>query len=278
MTGNDEKTTAVFTVAGVFRDPRPTDEPEPEHLISPANMVYGTVGGIGSLGAGGGRPQVTKATFLLDGAEEQAAFTSGAKRVAGAALDGFRLDANDQAVRQMTGPLGSIRTTATVAMWLIGLAGVAVLALLVNLAVRQRRTEYGVLLGIGEKKWKLVAQQSLEIAAVALVAVGLGALLAPGLTQSAGQSLLGREAASAQREIDAWEPPAPGSTGIDEGASPGDRPVDGAEPIDRIAVALDPADLAVVGGAGLGIALLATAIPAASVLSLSPRTILTKGK
>ncbi|MGA5150092.1 hypothetical protein ACPCSF_34535 [Streptomyces griseoincarnatus] len=36
----------------------------------------------------------------------------------------------------MTGPLKSIRTTATLAMWLMGTAGAAVLALLVNLAVK----------------------------------------------------------------------------------------------------------------------------------------------
>lgn len=43
-------------------------------------------------------------------------------------------------------------------------------------------------------------------------------------------------------------------------------------------MALDPADLATLGGVGLAIGLLATAVPAASVLRLSPRTILTKGK
>ncbi|WP_240661072.1 hypothetical protein [Streptomyces sp. WAC 01438] len=102
--------------------------------------------------------------------------------------------------------------------------------------------------------------------------------LHPRLTQTTGQSLLGREATAAQRKIDAWEPPAPGSTGIGEGLDPDDRPAGNADPIDTITVALEPADLAAVGGIGLGIGLLATAIPAASVLRLSPRSILTNGK
>ncbi|MDD9381088.1 ABC transporter permease [Streptomyces sp. ZAF1911] len=279
LTGNDEKTTGEFTVGGIYRDPRPTTEADAEYGISPANMLYGSVGGLSALGSEGGGPRkVGKATFLLQDADVQGAFKSEAKRIAGPALTGFKLDANDKAVQQMTGPLKSIRSTATVAMWLMVLAGAAVLALLVNLAVKQRRTEYGVLLAIGEKKSKLIAQQVLEIVAVAVIAIGVSALVAPKLTQSAGQALLGREASAAERKLGSWKPPALGSTGLDQGIDPNDKPVENADPIDRITVALDPADLATVGGVGLGIGLLATAVPAASVLRLSPRTILTKGK
>ncbi|WP_217170548.1 ABC transporter permease [Streptomyces sp. AC512_CC834] len=279
LTGNEEKTTADFTVGGIYRDPSPSAEPDPEYAISPANMVYGTVGGFSVINSAGDGPlQVGEATFLLQDADVQGAFKDEAKRIAGSAFDGFKLDANDKAVQQMTGPLKSIRSTATVAMWLMGIAGAAVLALLVNLAVRQRRKEYGVLLAMGERKSRLISQQALEIVLVAAVAVGLSSLFAPDLTQSAGQALLGREASSAKQKIDSWEAPPPGSTGLNEGIDMNDKPVENADPIDTITVALDPADLATVGGVGLGIGLLATAVLAASVLRLSPRTILTKGK
>ncbi|MER7758702.1 ABC transporter permease [Streptomyces sp. NPDC097619] len=279
LTGNDEKTTAEFTVAGVFRDPRPTAEADPEYGVSPANLLYGTVGGLSALSSAGGGPlQVGKATFLLRDAEAQAPFKDRAEEIAGPALDGFVLDANDKALRQMTGPLTSIRGTATAAMWALCLAGAAVLALLVNLAVKQRRGEYGVLLAMGEKKGRLIAQQALETLVVAALAVGLSALFAPRLTQTVGQALLGREAAAAERELDSWQPPAPGSTGIDQGVDPADRPVENADPIGTMTVALDPADLAAVTGIGLGTGLLATALPAASVLRLNPRALLTKGK
>lgn len=279
LDGNDMKTTRDFTVGGIYRDPRPSTEPEPEYNINPGNMVFGTVGGLSALGSTGNGPlQVGKATFLLTDADVQGVFKDEAQRVAGSALDGFKLAANDKAIQQMTGPLKSIRSTATVAMWLVAIAGAAVLALLVNLAVKQRRTEYGVLLAMGEKKGKLIAQQALEILTVAALAIGLSVLFAPNLTQSAGQALLGQEATAAQKKLDSWQAPPPGSTGLGEGIDRNDKPVENADPIDKITVALDPGDLATVGGTGLGIGLLATAIPAASVLRLSPRTILTKGK
>ncbi|MEU0133744.1 ABC transporter permease [Streptomyces sp. NPDC006296] len=279
LTGNDGTITADYTVGGVFRDARPAGEPDPEYGIDPANMLYGTVGGMSALVAEkDGAPQVGAATFLLQDADAQGAFKKEAQRIAGAELDGFTLDANDKAVRQMTGPLRSIRSTATAAMWLMALAGAAVLALLVNLAVRQRRKEYGVLLAMGERKGRLIAQQALEILVVAAVALGVSSLFAPELTQRAGQALLGREAASAQHRLDSWEAPPPGSTGLGEGVDMNDKPVENADPIDQITVRLAPEDLAAIGGVGLGIGLLATAVPAAAVLRLSPRSILTKGK
>ncbi|MHC3472593.1 ABC transporter permease [Streptomyces sp. 7R007] len=279
LTANDEKTTADYTVAGIYRDPRPSTEPDPENFLSPANLMYGTVGGISALESEGKRTlKVGKATFLLQNADEQGAFKDKAKKIAGSALDGFTLDVNDKAIQQMTGPLKSIRSTATVAMWLMGIAGAAVLILLVNLAVKQRRKEYGVLLAMGEKKSKLITQQAMEIVVVAAIAIGMSSFFAQNLTQSAGQTLLGKEASAAEKKLNSWRPPAPGSTGLDQGIDPNDKPVENADPIDKITVALAPADLATVGGVGLGIALLATAIPASAVLRLSPRTILTEGK
>ncbi|MCK1796753.1 ABC transporter permease [Streptomyces sp. XM4193] len=279
LTGNDEKTEGDFTVAGVYRDPRPTDEPDAEYGISPANMLYGSVGGLGSLSSENDNGlRVSRATYLLQDAEAQEAFTTAAEKAAGSELDGFALAANDKAIEQMTGPLDSIRGTATAAMWLMALAGAAVLALLANLAVKQRRKEYGVLLAMGERKSSLIAQQALEVVLVAAVAIGLGSLLAPALTQSAGQALLGREAAAAEEKLDSWQPPPPGSTGIGEGIDMDDRPVENADPVDRITVALSSSDLATVGAVGLGVGVLATAVPAAAVLRLNPRAILTKGK
>ncbi|MGW6462025.1 FtsX-like permease family protein, partial [Streptomyces sp. NPDC055078] len=238
----------------------------PSHALSRLN---GRQAGTTNLGGAGFRLK-DPATF--------GAFTSWAKKQAGSSLDGFRLGINDKAVRQMTGPLNAVSSSTTIAMWLIGIAGAGVLALLVTLAVKQRTKEYGVLLAMGEKKGKVIAQQTVEIVAVATLAIGLSWLFAEPLTQSAGNSLVSGEAAAAQKEIDSWEPPAPGSTGLGQGRDPDDQPVADADPIDRITVRLDNGALATVVGTGLGIALLATAIPAASVLRLHPKTILTKGK
>ncbi|GAB2880642.1 ABC transporter permease [Streptomyces mayteni] len=266
---------AEFTVGGIYRDP--SDEPDPEFQQLPGDRLFIPAEALSRLNPEEGPASVRSATFRLGDPATFAAFEESAREIAGTDLDGFQLGLNDQAVAQMTGPLESIASTATTTMWLIGVAGAGVLCLLAALAVRQRRREFGVLLAMGERRWRLVAQQAVETLVVAVLAVGLVSVVAESLTQRAGAALLSDEAAAAQREIDAWQPPPPGSTGLGEGIDPNDAPVENADPIDEITVRLDPAALATVAGVGLGLGALATAIPAAAVLRLSPRAILTKG-
>ncbi|WP_331772645.1 hypothetical protein OG948_55100 (plasmid) [Embleya sp. NBC_00888] len=175
-------------------------------------------------------------------------------------------------------PLQRVGAFAGALVRLIAGAGAVILGLIVTLTIRERRDELGVPLSLGERKWKLVAQQAAEIVAVVAVAVGLSSLFAQALTERVGNSLVSSEASAAQRKLDAWQPPAPGSTGLREGIDPDSQPVKGADPIDEITVRLHNGTLAAVAGLGLGIALPATAIPATSVLRLSPRSILSTGK
>ncbi|MFF8914240.1 ABC transporter permease [Streptomyces sp. NPDC015032] len=266
-----------FTVAGIYRD---SAEQDPDYLTPAGNGLITPIGAAAKHLGGGQSEAVTvsKATFTLDNPNDLKAFEKQAKDKAAAELDGFAFMINDKAVKQMTGPLSAVASSATAAMWLIGIAGAAVLALLTTLAVKQRRKEFGVLLSMGEQKWKLVAQQVTEIVVVATLAIGLSSLFAEQLTQKAAGSMVSSEASAAQKKLNAWKPPPPGSTGLSEGIDMNDKPVEGADPIDKITVRLDNGALATVAGVGLGIGLLATTIPAASVLRLSPRTILSKGK
>ncbi|TMU92686.1 ABC transporter permease [Streptomyces sp. DASNCL29] len=271
------KGTAEFTLRGIYRDP--SDKPDPEYMQFPADRLIMPSHALSRLnGEQGGSTRLGGATFKLKDPATFGAFRSWARKQAGSALDGFELGINDKALQQMTGPMSSVSSSATVAMWLIGVAGAAVLALLVTLAVKQRHKEYGVLLAMGEKKGKVIAQQAVEIVAVAALAIGLSCLIAEPLTQSAGNALVSGEAAAERKKINSWTPPPPGRTGVDQGRDPNDQPVEGADPIDEITVRLDTGALSTIAGTGLGIALLATAIPAASVLRLNPKTILTKGK
>ncbi|MFC1420924.1 ABC transporter permease [Streptacidiphilus cavernicola] len=272
------KAKAVFTVKGVYRDP--SDQPDPDYQQFPGDRLIVPAAALGRLNSGGGHgpTQLQGATFQLKDAADFGAFQAAARQTAGKAMQGFKLSINDKALQQMTGPLDSVTGAATAAMWLIGVAGALVLGLLAALAVKQRRTEFGVLLALGERKGRLVAQQCVETVVVAVLAVGLSSLFAQSLTQWAGDALLRGEAASAQQKIDAWRPPPPGSTGLEQGIDPDSAPVKGVAPIDRMTVRLRPSDLGAVAGAGLGIGLLATVVPAASALRLNPRRILSKGK
>ncbi|MEU5522805.1 ABC transporter permease [Streptomyces sp. NPDC047860] len=247
-------------MAGIYRD---SADQDPEYLTPAGNGVIAPIGATATNldGAHNKSATVSHATFTLHDPDELEAFEKQAEDKAGAELDGFVFRINDKAVRQMTGPLTAVASSATAAMWLTGVAGAGVSALLTTLAVKQRRREFGVLLSMGEQRWKLVAQQVTEILVVAALAVGLSSLFAEQLTQKAAGSMVSSEADTARKQLDAWEPPPPGSTGLNEGIERDDRPVEGADPIDEITVRLGDAAPATVAGVGLGIGLPATALP-----------------
>ncbi|MGC5564337.1 ABC transporter permease [Streptomyces sp. FR-108] len=280
LTPNDpaSKDTAAFTVQGVYRDP--SSEPDPEYMQFPGDRMIVSSRALSRLNSeeDGTATRLSGAVFKLKDPATYDTFKAWAQQRAGSALDGFELGINDKAVRQMTAPMSAVSSSTTLAMWLTGIAGATVLALLVTLAVKQRQKEYGVLLALGERKRRVIAQQAVEIVALAALAIGASFLFAAPLAQAAGDSLVSGEAAAEQKRLDSWKQPPPGQTGLQQGQDPNDEPVLGADPIDRITIRLDHGTMAALAGAGLGIALLATAVPAASVLRLNPKTILTKGK
>lgn len=155
---------------------------------------------------------------------------------------------------------GASRTTAVMVgtfagliVWVIALAGALTLGLIVTLQIRERRTELGVLLAMGEKKWKLIGQHAVEVAAVALPAVALAALAGSLAGRPAGEAFLGHQG--------------------DKPASMAARAPDTG--IDPPAVRVEPADVGKVAGIGLGISLVSTVIPGIGILRLHPRSILT---
>ncbi|MFD3696100.1 ABC transporter ATP-binding protein [Streptomyces sp. NPDC058646] len=150
----------------------------------------------------------------------------------------------------------------------MAVGGTAILALVVASNLRERRNELGILLSLGERKPKLLAQHLVEVAACALVAVGLAAAGGQFLSQAVGDRLLAGEVSSA-REQAASENRRPDPSAIAGGSgSPSTSGQDEPAPIDRMDIRVGPADIGRIGATGLAIAAL---LPGVRVLRLPPR-------
>ncbi|SDK62255.1 FtsX-like permease family protein [Streptomyces indicus] len=238
----DGKHRRAYEVVGVHRDgraPVPDGWLEPSEL--PANQIYAPLGALADLGLGSPDGRLDEAVFRLGSPEQAEQLHAAAQRLLGDA--DFRFDVNDKAYRDQVQPLRRVGAFAGTLVWLIAGAGTVVLGLIVALTIRERRDELGMLLSLGERKWKLIGQHTVEVAAVALPALALAALagaacagtvseLLPGHTASAGALL-----------------PAP-------------------------ELRLTAADLGRVAGLGVGIALVSTVLPGIGILRLHPRSIL----
>ncbi|MEC3997041.1 ABC transporter permease [Actinacidiphila sp. DG2A-62] len=243
----DGKRTAALTVVGVFQDA--TQDPSgwtPPHEL-PGNTLYVPVGTARELATG--TASVSDAMFRIGSPDQAERLHAQAERLLGAGSFDFRV--NDKAYRDQVRPIQQVGTFAALIVWVVGLAGALILGLIVTLQIRERRAELGVLLAMGEKKWKLIGQHAVEVTAVALPAVALAALAGRLAGQPAGDAFLGRQddkPAAADRVPDA----------------------DIAPPTLRV----EPAIVGKVAGIELGISLVSTAIPGIGILRLHPRSIL----
>ncbi|MCR3729664.1 putative ABC transport system permease protein [Streptomyces umbrinus] len=242
------KSTVPLTVVGIYRDstPDPTRW-TPPHLL-PGNTLYVPVRAAQQLSSGAA--DLAEAVFRIGSPEQAEQLHAEARRLLGTGSFDFRV--NDKAYKDQVRPIQRVGTFARLIVQLIAVAGALVLGLIVMLQIRERRDELGMLLSLGEKKWKLIGQHTVEVAAVALPAVAVAALAGQIAAQQAGDALLGHQ----------------------ESASlPRPRSPDAAD--DSPEMRVQPSDVGKVAGIGLGISLVSTVVPGIGILRLHPRSILT---
>ncbi|WP_151480479.1 ABC transporter permease [Streptomyces albicerus] len=244
---SDGKRTVPLTVVGIFQDPMqdPTNWTPPHEL--PGNALYVPVSTAQKVGTGS--ETVSEAVFKIASPGQAEQLHAEAERLLGKGRFDFRV--NDKAYRDQVRPIQQVGTFAGLIVWVIALAGALILGLIVTLQIRERRAELGVLLSMGEKKWKLIGQHAVEVAAVALPAVAIAALAGSLAGQSAGDALL--DGRSGKPVTSAGAPDA-----------------EIAPPMVRV----EPATVGKVAGIGLGISLVSTVIPGIGILRLHPRSIL----
>ncbi|MFF8914241.1 ABC transporter permease [Streptomyces sp. NPDC015032] len=246
LTSPDGKGQASYDVVGIFQAPREGGGGlwrKPAEL--PANQIYAPLAALAPLSMG---DKLGEAVFKLSSPEKARVLHAEAKRQLGG--DGFRFDVNDKAFREQVQPLRKVGAFAGVFVWLIAGAGTVILGLIVTLTIRERRDELGMLLSLGEKKWKLIGQHTVEVAAVAVPAVAVAALAGAAFGPDAGAKVL---------------------TAPDTAAQPGPPTAQLPPPEMR----MQSGDLGKVAGLGLGISLVSTVIPGIGILRLHPRSILT---
>ncbi|MDA2385079.1 ABC transporter permease [Bacillus cereus] len=252
---DEELTTKELEIIGIYesKEEAPSFGGQSFALLEPANQVYVPYSVMNSL---------ENAIYSLKDPKDIDAFKEEAKKLGLPAY--YELDAQDNVYKQMIGPIENIASFSKKIVIMVSIAGATILGLIIMLSIKERRKEMGILLSIGEKKWKLMGQLLVEVLCIAVLAFGLSLATGEKVSQKVGDNLLSSEIA---KNEDKPEDPIAKLSG---------NPAADVDPVDNIDVSISTEDLGKVGGIGLGIAMLATILPALSILRLNPKQILLK--
>ncbi|PRT04859.1 ABC transporter permease [Bacillus wiedmannii] len=265
----DKKETLEVEIIGIYETNEQAMGQQAPPIMDPANKLYMPHSTMKKLEVDQGISSVQVVYFLND-PQYIDAFKKEAKK-SNIDFNYYKLDAHDSLYKQMIGPIENISSTSQMIIYIVSIAGAIILGLIIMLSIKGRRKEMGILLSIGEKKWKLMAQFVVEVVCVAILAFGLSITTGAKVSQYIGDNLLSSEIAIASEETDTTR----NSTVMMSG--PGSTLQNQKEdPIDKIDVSVTREDVGKMGGIGLAIAIIATLLPALSILRLNPKQILLK--
>lgn len=166
-TVNDEIITQELTIVGIY-EIQSTNEIGSAHFNNPVNTIYTDLSIVQTLT--GSSENITSAIYYLDDPENAEAFVELAKKKSDIDFDTFSLDANNRLYQQNASSLESMKSFAKMFVWIVVIAGSAILCLILALTIRNRYYEIGVLLSLGQSKVKIIAQQLIEVGLIAVVA------------------------------------------------------------------------------------------------------------
>ncbi|PGM50253.1 permease [Bacillus cereus] len=265
----DKKETLEVEIIGIYETTEQAMGQQAPPIMDPANKLYMPHSTMKKLEVDQGMSSIQVVYFLKD-PQDIDAFKKEAKK-SDIDFNYFKLDAHDSLYKQMIGPIENISSTSQMIIYIVSIAGAIILGLIIMLSIKTRRKEMGILLSIGEKKWKLMAQFVVEVVCIAILAFGLSVSTGAKVSQYIGDNLLSSEIATASEETDTSQ------NGTVMMSGPGGTLQNQKEdPIDKIDVSVTGEDVGKMGGIGLAIAIVATLLPALSILRLNPKQILLK--
>ncbi|PQZ57570.1 permease [Bacillus sp. MYb209] len=267
----DKKETLEVEIIGIYETNEQAMGQQAPPIMDPANKLYMPHSTLKKLEAGEGMSSI-QVVYLLNDPQYIDAFKKEAKK-SDIDFNYFKLDAHDSLYKQMIGPIENISSTSQIIIYIVSIAGAIILGLIIMLSIKARRKEMGILLSIGEKKWKLMAQFVVEVVCIAVLAFGLSLATGAKVSQFIGDNLLSNEISTASEEK---ETPQSSTSTVMVSGPGGALQKQTEDPIDKIDVSVTGEDVGKMGGIGLAIAVLATLLPALSILRLNPKQILLK--
>ena len=192
--------------------------------------------------------------------------------------DTFSLQTNDQMYQQMLQPLNNVASFAKNIVLLVAVAGIVILTLIVMMSIRERRFEIGVLLSLGESRFKVIGQFFIELVVCMVFALGIASFSGNLVGNALGNQLLAQQTTSqTSTQKDNQPSDMPGQPRGNRGGGMRQQMqnvLNASDEVKKLKITVQPKQIASLAGIGLGISLLSIMVAAANILRLNPKKIL----
>lgn len=179
----------------------------------------------------------------------------------------YMLDAHSEEYESMVGPIEKMNSFSEIMIKVIIVAGAIILLLLILLSIKERKSELGILLALGEGKRNIVLQLIMETALLAIVSF----MFSTCLIQSTGQQISNSILASQVNKEKSSDSNSRKDAAYDDIEAGYDRSKENVKTIDKIPVSLDRKIITKSALIGLFLVLLSTIIPGTLISRIDPK-------
>lgn len=180
----------------------------------------------------------------------------------------FKLDANTEQYESMIEPLENVASFAKILVAIVVVAGALIIMLILMLWIKERTYETGILLSLGESKFKIVMQYALEVMLIAIVAFTLSIFSGKIISEKVGDVLLEKELSTISEETPEHQGRGEEKIEIMEGQNAN------TDVISEIDVSINFEVIMKLYGFGILIVLISSVIPTMLVFRYKPKKIL----
>ena len=276
----DDKTYKL-NIVGIYKTTESTDSRSMQMAsLNPYNTIYTSYTFANKVKGSDYKNTADSVVFHVMDPEKMPAFVKAATAT-GLDTDTYSLTTNDQQYQQMVQPLDNVKSFANKIVLLVAIAGTVILALIVMLTIRERKYEIGVLMSLGEKRSKIIAQFFAELIFVLALALVVAGVSGQFVGNAVGKQLIEQQTTTQTSDATSSAQQGPGG-----GQAPSNMPSGGPgmggnaqatdmqQQISDLDITLSIKELMELGGFGLGISFLAVLIASIGIMRMKPKKIL----
>lgn len=186
-----KKTTYTMKIVGIYKAASSASTEQGPGATDPANSVYTSYTFANTVKGSKYKNTADSVTFTLSNPAKASSVTAAGKRLISTSK--YSLSSDDSSYQTVKASMNNVKSFADKIVWLVAIAGTIILALIIILMVRERRYEIGVLLSLGEARWKIVAQFFAEMVMVLVVSLVLAGFGGKFVGNKLGQQLISQQ-------------------------------------------------------------------------------------